>query len=707
MSRWAWSILGAIVVVLGIYAFRPSEAAPQAVSFVTIQPGTRYTLTAQGRTQVVEGERLVLDGLVRVADTDLTGRLWGTLVNLKVDSSRIITGVTVTDLAAYGLAKTSDLEGSTPLGPVHLKWGRSGAQAYLWDALSSRLVAVDPALVDALEQSAGRLDKRAVLTIPPTLNRLAVDGLVMIHGAGGWTTELATQRPPFDTRVQRLLGLLSAVNLDDLAAPPVTMLPFLGRIELGLGADAHAVAVHGSGDDLRVAVDQLPAQRITDAAAWRAALAAFRVDVLTNVTNAVGGRHRIEAVRVRRAGAPVLALVRGEQLAKSQDYRWEVVWPTGREPADPEALNRVLDLLDDLRLTAPVAEAEDAQRLAARSGLVVTIEAEDQTSQIIALDDDLTLRSTRHHGRAVEPERLRAALAPAALLNPHLATRNPQRIAKIQRRIPAEGRSEVLTKAEGGTWRHTWPVPVVPADGGAIDRLIRTLASARATSIDLAQTPADRAKAQAILTNPTVELAVRYAPAELGQAANDETDLDETAAQDWGLAMIKEGDHWLGTDGEGDLLLTLDAETVDALLAPIEPGRLFPLVPATVTAIEGTTAAGHWRIERSATGWTVTSKDASGRVDDLAVRRLLRTLSTLPGIPDARQPEPTAATSSLIIEVPAIATGITRGSERLRLVLADSKAWIGSDRPGSAFPRGGAPAPAFTVPALADLLVRP
>lgn len=702
MTRWSWIILGVLVMALGIYAFRPATVEASTGTFLTVQAGTRYTLKAGGLTQVVDGERVVINGLDRPLNPEMAQSLWGNLANLRVEPTRIVTGVSADQLAAYGLASAADLTGSTALGPVHVRWGRSGAESYVWDGLSARLAAVPSAVVETLDRAAGRLDQRAALTFPEPPTRLVIEDLTLVANGAEWISELVAQRPSFTRRVGTLLQLLGQVELTDLAAPPVRLAPVVARITIGRDLTTHTVVIHQVGEDLQIAIDQLPPQRIADPAAWRTATQSFRHDVLMDVTQAMGGQDQIVAVRMTRSGKSILALVRGEQYARSEQHRWEVVWPGGREPAAPDALSRLLTVLDDLRIRDPVAGASDPGD---SQGLVITVVGERGNHQVrLAVEDDDTVRSTHHRGQLLEPRRLREALEPPALLDPRLSNRNPQRIAKIQRRQPAEQRAEVVTRADGGTWRRTYPAPAVPVDGGAVDRLIRVLASAKAETIRLAQSPEDHQRAQAILAAPEAELAIRFAPAEMGQAANDETDLDETAAQDWGLAMVKDGSRWLATDAEGGLLLVLDAETVEALLVPLEGGRLFPIVPSTVTALEGTGPAGSWRIERAATGWSLTG-DTSARVDPFAVRRLLRQLATLPGTPDARHPESAAPIASLVVEVPAVGGG----RERLRLVLGpDGRPWVGSDLPGSAFPRGGAPAiPVTTVPALADLRAAP
>ena len=696
MTRTAWIVLSILVLALGVYAFRPAPAAPTSTAFITAS-ATRYTLEAAGHVQDVDGEQVRLDGLARRLDANRAQGLWMTIGTLAPDPARVVAGVSQEQLSTFGLGNPARLEGSGAAGTVHLRWGRSGAQAYVWDGVTRRLAAVNPADISRLDQAAGRLDERQAVPVPQELARIQVDAVAFAVGGEGWMAEGQPQRPRFDARVRRLLQLVQGVTLDDLTTTVPTGSTTLATITYTVAQTTHRLDLLEAADALWIRADALPPQRAADPAAWREAVAGLRRDQLVDATSALMGRDRIEAVRAVRDGRPLLSLVRGDELAGHRSgHRWEVVWSGGREPAAPEAMGQLIDVIDTLQIREPVL---DPLGTTMATGLVVTIETEGGGKLTIAQSDDGTLRAGKHRGVAVDAQRLPAAITPAALLDRRLAIRNPQRIVKIQRRQPALNRAEVLARRDGGLWTRTWPAPAAAADNAAVDHLVRVIAASTARSVDLVQTAEQRARVKAILAAPEAELAVRYAPADMGQAANDETDLDETASQDWGLALVRTTDGWLGTDADGALLYALEADTVEALLAPAEGGRLFPIVPAVVTALDVVPAQGQpWRIERASTGWKVVN-GGTGTVSDVAVRRLLRDLTALAGTPDATLAEPDARSPALVVEVP----GLGSGRERLRLALpAAGGVWVGSDRVGSGFPRGGARS-TVTIPALAEL----
>jgi hypothetical protein len=240
---------------------------------------------------------------------------------------------------------------------------------------------------------------------------------------------------------------------------------------------------------------------------------------------------------------------------------------------------------------------------------------------------------------------------------------------------------------------------------------VRVLVSARVGNISLINGDGVANGARALLAAPDFELDVRFAAVAGGQAANDDTDLDLTAAQDWGFAARKEGPRWQCVDKDLGLLFTLDDETIEEFRRPFTIGQVFPVVGSVVTRVEIRRLDGSLvTLVRDGATWT--AADGAGAsatpADAIAVRRYFRTLGELTvadgATLDARLPEPPAQdiVASVTCLVPAISGDRTQPTELLTLAVLRATAGgtpvhVWSNRGGSRFPRGRALLPAAAV----------
>jgi hypothetical protein len=279
-----------------------------------------------------------------------------------------------------------------------------------------------------------------------------------------------------------------------------------------------------------------------------------------------------------------------------------------------------------------------------------------------------------------------------------------------------------VVRSEGGTWARSYPKPAtggpVPVEGAAVDRLVRVLSATRVQDLRLLTGAKQDDAARALAAAADFELDIRFAAVAGGQASNDETDLDLSAAQDWGIALRKDADGWTGVDKDLGVTFTLDNDTVEEFRRPFDAGQVFPLVASAVTQVTLTRPGGEV-VHLNRTGnngaatWTVTAgSEAPAPADAVAVRRWFRAVGALQvpagTVLDTRAPEPTPGeiTASITCAVPSVSGDPFQPTEQLTFAVLAPTAkgqpvHVWSNRGGSRFPRGRAVLPG---PAVAELL---
>jgi hypothetical protein len=697
MSKTAYAILFAIFFAAAGYAFWPQ---PEAVvrPLVTGSQPTSFTLRCAGLEQEVRDKQVRLKGLDRPLDETAGVGPWGIFSAVTVLPGKTVENVGDAQLAAYGLGSDREFVG----GDVHVRWGEKDGSGYLWDGPTKRLSLLPPGMVAAIDKAAGRLDDRKLLSIAATYVRVEVDGLVLVRSeAGNWLSSLAPQRPPFDQRIGRIMALLTALTLDDLDGLATNLMPVAGRILLTPDAKAPdqtplAITLFQAGDEGVIKAGALPAQRLAPVALaeWLAALAALRRDPLLVVDQALR-RDDIVFVRVLDGPLERFRLTRREKVYESDDYAWDLVWPGGRDDAAPDAIPRILTLLDTLEVT--LVEAVDG--LAQRSPTALSIEVhhgrKDQERVLIAAIDGNRALTASHAGLLMDAAIRRGALRLERFLDARLIRRDTTRIAKIQRidttQIPQF--QEVATRSDGGGWTRSFPAATPPPviDAGAVDRLVRVLAGATLEDVGFPS-----AEDRAILTAPEIALDLRFAPNTSAKQAHADTDLDETATQDVGWALVEREGKWRGIDRDALLAFTLDAGVVEEIRRPFTVGALYPVVASLVTRAEIRSDTGSVVLVREGAGWSVAVDGGESRpADALAVRRWFRALG---GLRAERIDARAVAFPAARVEASVVCTmpGLAGGNELVTLQIGRREdgrtrvVHVASDQLASRFPAGRA-----------------
>ncbi len=724
MSRLAYLIAALVILAGGTYALWPAPTT-ELTKLLTTPAPPAWSATVDTVSQHVTPS----DVVVTIAGTattyqpnsEKTGRLWSALSSIAVPAAKVIAQVGEAQLAGYGVSATR--QATADDGSAVVRWGGSGGQAYVWNGVTRQLLAVDPQLLANLDAAAQPPIQGNVLRYPPDLRRLTVDDLSLVAQDGEWQAELFRNRPDFTPRVTALLGVLGRTEITDLAGVPVIGLPLVGTVSPAalaglMGPDGkqltpqqpgRTVTVYDAGGVAVLAINGYPAQR-TDAARLnelRPLFAAFKRDVLVDLYSQIR-KDEVLAVEFARDGKPWWSLRRREKPPVIGGFYWDVVWRGGRESAADDVVERFAERLRTVPVRNPLRDANALSKVPA-GAVVVTVTSDwpDGRPVRVAIGGG-ELRTASHVARLADDAALERSLDPADFLDRRLTRRDPARVSKLQRRFRDQTppTDEVVARNENGTWARTYPQVgtsgPVTVDGAAVDRLVRALAAARMAEVRLVAESTRSDDSRGLLAAPEFELDVRFAAVVGGQAANDETDLDLTAAQDWGLAMRRDGERWQVVDKDLGLRFALDADTVEEFRRPFTAGQVFPVVASAVTAVTisretGTPAV---TLAHGAGGWTVADGTAAAvAADAVAVRRWFRDLGALQ-VPagttlDARIPEPSPAemVASITCTLPSIGGDVQNTVEQLTLALLrpgpqGQPVHVWSNRGNSRFPRG-------------------
>ena len=729
MSKLGYFLAALLILGLGAYALWPAPAVVTGKLLATPVTPNAWTVRVGDQTQRATKDQVTVTrgtaSYVFATDPEQFTRLWTALAAIEAPEAKIISGVGADQLSGYGI--DGSREAVADDGAAVVRWGGSGGQVYVWNGVTRTLIAVPPQVVAGLDAAAGLVGRTQVLMLPTMPKRLTIDGLTLVLDDGGWQAELFRNRPPFDARVGVLLGQLARTAIEDLEGIPVIGLPVLGNVEIpaleGSPAGqsspftvgpqpARTVTVYDAGTSGAIAVSGFPAQRLDAArlAELRPVFAAFKRDVLLDLYSRIG-KDDVLRVVLTRDGKPWWSLFRREKPPAIGGFFWDVVWDGGRENAPDDTIDRLARMLSEVATRDPRVAADGFERLPPGGILVEVASDRPGSSPVRFAVAGGELRTATHRARLADDGVLERSLNPDQFLDPRLTRRDPSRVAKVQRRFRDETppRDEVVTRSEGGSWVRTYPAAgsagQPPADGPAIDRLVRVLAAAEMRDVRIVALDPQAADARALLAAPEFEFDVRFAAVVGGQASNDETDLDLSAAQDWGMALRRSGERWQAVDKDLGLAFTLDADTVEELRRPFSAGQVFPVVATAVTGVTITRPGGSAvRLTRDGQRWLVDGLEA----DPVAVRRWFRLLGSLQ-VPagsalDARIPEPGIGetVASIACEVPAVTGDPFQRTEQLTLVALAAGAQgqpvhVWSNRGGSRFARGRTVLPAATV----------
>ena len=742
MSKLGYLIAVLAILGFGTYALWPTPTIVGVKLFTGPAPSSYTLRITTTQAQVSKEQTTITVGkaiYVFATDPEKAGRIWSTLGSIEVPPTKVIADIGEAQLQPYGLDDSREVAAVD--GSLRIRWGGTGGQAYLWNATERKLIAVDPQALPGLDAAAAPPIRANVLANLQPTARLTIDSLALVNQDGQWLAELFRNRPPFNTRVAALLGQLSRVSIDNLAGAVTFGLPVVGTVNMsetagtptGVPAQfasgpqpARTVTVYADGARGVVAINGYPAQRIseTQLTEARTAFAAFARNPLLELYT-VMNREDVLQVDFKRGSTPWWSLRRREKPPAVGGFFWDVAWGNGRESAPDDAVDRLAKMVSDISVRDPQPASQALEKLP-DDAVVVTIENDRPNAKPIRFAvAGGELITEAYRGRLNDDNQLLVALAPDRFLDQRLTRRDPSRVAKIQRRFRAEAppRDEVVARTEGGTWIRTHPsstVPGAPAtavSGSAVDRLIRVLSGARVDDLTLVMGDGLADGARDLLANPEFEMDIRFAAVAGGQASNDETDLDLTAAQDWGFAARKDGSRWLCVDKDLGVRFTLDDDTVEEFRRAFDAGQVFPVVGSVVTRVEVRRTDGtQVTLARDGAKWSASSGiEAAKPADAVAVRRYFRTLGALSvnegSALDARVPEPASAevVASIRCSVPAIGGDVNQPTEVLTLAILRPTATgtpvhVWSNRGGSRFPRGRAVVPSVAIAeALPDL----
>ncbi len=709
MNKFGYAALLIVIAALAVYSLWPSgpTKAERLVSEATAPKA--FTLRARGLEQRAEGDRVTLirndKPLNRELDNQLVQRLWSALRSVSIDPKKQLNEIGEKEAAAYGLDGGRELIASD--NSVRLRWGGDDKTGYVWNGVTRRMVPVPPMLVAQLDQSADRLDKRVLIDLLPSfgpdammgqrkeLARMVVNGLDVTQQSFQWMAPMEPQRPPFSSRVSQVVRLLSQLNLDTFDHTPTALLPVAGVIGISdkpeIGPAHNNLTLYRQGELLLAVYNDLPAQLIGREPGRQllAALDAFKTDQLVEVDRTINLEY-LEKATVTRGGERWFELIRTSRNLVSEVSVWDLVWPGGRERAMDGTGDKLKDLFASLVTTNTTSDAATAPKPGPQA-ITITLLHHRSGETSITIDGS-EARFGAYRGTLVRGEVLTQAVQPEKFLDRRLTRRSGDRVVKVQRirRDATPSQGEVYARAEGGSWRRTHPEGADSTDPAAIDRLVRALCLAQVSDVKLEESGQQRT-----LDGATIDIDLRFAAVPMGEAGTREVDLDETLQIDWGISLKRDADRWIGVDKELGRRFTLDDETMEELLRPVERGLVFPVLPGI--ALSGsiiTNDAPPVQLNRAGEGWTVTpGNDPAKPADAVAVRRWFRDLGNLRGTVNdkAAEPTPKDVAATITVKVP----GLNRDTETLTLRIMGSDGggtavYVASDKAVSRFPRGRA-----------------
>ncbi|MEK7414083.1 MAG: hypothetical protein AAB263_12280 [Planctomycetota bacterium] len=674
MPKWGYAIVLALTALLAGYVFWPSGAPTQVAAFPQPLPAT-FTVTGELGEQVVTVGKIRVAGLERSANARAIAVFRSRCDRLAVPPTQVLEEIDTKAARAYGV------DGSHRLTTVDEErtWGSYNGGGAIHDPKRRRLMLVEANEIRELTAAAARLDEPQLVELPTQLSSLTVDGTVLIRDKNVWHFP-GHLRPPANGRIANIIGLITQARLAQMGAMPAAAVP--AHTLNWSGRDGHAqelrLLMHAERSWL--VLTGLPPQELSPAhaAQWNAACSALRVDLLCDQP----ANENLQQIVVQRDGREFLRLEHRGLLSEEQDRPWSVIWPGGDEPAIYAAGELIEAAVRNLTVTMPLLGREPVG-LGTTS---ITIDYRGAPSLRLVLSDNRAWSDGWVGTANTLPPPL-DRLLPDTFFDPRPCPIDPARVVKMQRRwVNDATRDEVMSRPEKGTWERRWPTNAVPADAFAVERIVRVLCRLHASAVRMRK-PGEP------LPAIMAEISLRIAPIAAKRVSiESEVELVDTLVQDRGWTLHRDGDTWLLAKMGDTLTYTVDAGSVDAMLADVSSNRLFPIAPSLVTAID-IGGSQPFRLERSGEQWLrCVVGTPKLPINALAARRLLLALTTLAASTSAVAPAHGTPISLETVDNERIAvvvgprgtTGIAVGTTHGGRLLSDLAAWSQVDlRPES------------------------
>ena len=694
MTRLGYIICACIM--LGLVYFLLWSDDPDRTVFVFPEPlATPFTLSGAAGLQQYDGKQLIVDGVTRPVDRHKIKNLGKFLKRIRVKAEVILESVDVSQLDAYGLDGTHEIQ----YADQRYRWSILDGTGYIWHEQSARIYVLRKKIISELIKTyAHRLDQRKLLDVAGTVVLIAFDEIVLerVSEVGGWLSQQEPHRPAFNARGNEILRQLYELRLDDVhgASMPKTAEEIftlrLSSAPSGQGpdrADTHYdIRVYQDNDNYFIRVADQPLQ-VFPVRRWQALdeiRQACHEDYLLDIPHGMEGlpfnqiivqKGNEELYRIKRLGSE-------DEAYNIAGYSyWELMWPAGREAARPDVGVQFFNVLNNLLIDGVRLQPNSStQPLGDELCITCLDETQNQRARVFWAADG-RVRSLFHsatlskdiHGPQFTYQQL---LNPASFLNTAILPVDMRRIEKIQRieQVPAF-KGAVLKRSSLNQWQvlfYDKPGALQreeSGDPGFCNRLAAAISHMQAENVRFA-TAADRD----LFSTSDRRVDVRLAAWEIN-SGEDEYFLEETLARDWGIRLRRQGKAWLGINHDETLVYELSAQTVEELFADVRSGFILSVVPNQIQQMRlRKRGEAQFVLNRGEEHWETSHKNNWYRVDALQMRTFLRDLSRCQAqrIDDQQQ---AIAKDDVLFEIQIFIPGYEERNEQVTIS-------IGSERDG-------------------------
>lgn len=647
MSRWGYIICACMM--LGLLYFIVWTDDPERTVFIFPQPlTTPFTLESAVGTQYYDGQTLTVDGVTRPANNSKIKNLGKFLKRMRVKAEFIREGVTLDQLASYGLDGRYEIR----YADQRYRWALSDGSAYVWHEQEQRLFVLrDKIIKELIDTYAHRLDQRQLIEIRGTVVTISFNDLTLerVSEAGGWLAPTAPHRPAFNARGDEIVRQIRAYTLRNVhgeTKPEAAREIF--QITLGCAAK-HAgpdhidqripITIYQAEKQYFIQAAEQPLQRLS-AQQWHAldeVCQACSKDYLLDIAHGVEGLP-FNCVVVENTDGEIYRLQRlgsEDEAYNIPGYSyWELIWPGGREAAAPDVGVRFFNVLNNLVVDDVRLQPNSAMKPLGDEIAITCLDETQQQRARVFWSAQGVVRSLFHRG-TLDADRSGPSMTyaeiidPAQFLNTYVLPVDMRRIEKIQRiRQQPQFLGELLTRKSLTQWQvafYAAPGALVREEqGDAIfcNRLASAMSHLQAERVEFADE----------LGRKRFEQAQRRFDVRLGawdiHSGEDEYFLEETLARDWGMQLVQHGEQWLALNHDETLIYTFTATSLDQLFADVRAGYILSVVPNQIQQMRlRRKDAKQFVLNKGGRGWETQFEGQWQQTDPLQMRIFLRDLS--------------------------------------------------------------------------------